>query len=141
MGRQFWAMCVCCSPAALRETPPAPPVTLLRYPAVIRLALQQQPPHPPRPQPQPQLQRPLLLPPPPQPQPQLTQLQLKVNTRESVCLTYNTSHFTPTELGQRGKKLTRSPPGLGSEEVFRLRLKLNYIKQVRNYSQLIPLLQ
>ena len=38
MGRlDYWAMCVCCSPAALRETPPAPPVTLLRYPAVNTL--------------------------------------------------------------------------------------------------------
>ena len=35
MGRlDYWATCACCSPAALRETPPAPPVTLLRYPAV-----------------------------------------------------------------------------------------------------------
>ena len=33
----YSAMCVCCSPAALRETPPVPPVTLLRSPAVIRL--------------------------------------------------------------------------------------------------------
>ena len=32
-------MCACCSPAALRETPPAPPAPLLRYPAVNRLQL------------------------------------------------------------------------------------------------------
>ena len=58
---EYWAMCACCSPAALRETPPAPPVTLLRYPAVNTLKLQ-----PP-------------LPPPPRPQ-----LQLKVKIREFV---------------------------------------------------------
>ena len=57
------AMCVCCSPAALRETPPAPPVTLLRYPAVSRLALQQL---------QLQLQHP--------------QLQLKVKTNHKLPL-------------------------------------------------------
>ena len=43
-----WKMCVSCSPAALRKTPPAPPVTLLRYPAVNRFKLQQ-PPRPPQP--------------------------------------------------------------------------------------------
>ena len=37
-------MCACCSPAALRETPPAPPVTLLRYPAANTLILQRRPP-------------------------------------------------------------------------------------------------
>ena len=40
MGRlDYWATCACCSPAALRETPPAPPVTLLRYPAVNTLKI------------------------------------------------------------------------------------------------------
>ena len=34
-GLICWVMCVCCSRAALRETPPAPPVTQPRYPAVI----------------------------------------------------------------------------------------------------------
>ena len=48
-----WKMCVYCSPAALRETPPVPPVTLLRYPAVNRFKLQQPPPPPLR---RPQLQ-------------------------------------------------------------------------------------
>ena len=59
-----WKMCVSCSPAALRKTPPAPPVTLLRYPAVNRFKLQQPPP-------------PLL---------RLHQLQLKVESREIVVL-------------------------------------------------------
>ena len=40
----YWATCACCSPAALRETPPAPPVTLLRYPAVNMWKLQPPPP-------------------------------------------------------------------------------------------------
>ena len=61
-----WKMCVSCSPAALRKTPPAPPVTLLRYPAVNRFKLQQPPPLPP---PQP--------PPPPSP-PALRCLRQKV---------------------------------------------------------------
>ena len=52
---------MCCSPAALRETPPAPPVTLLLYP-VVNISKLQRPP---------QQQR---LP--------LPQLQLKVKSRE-----------------------------------------------------------
>ena len=44
----YSAMCACCSPAARRETPPAPPVTLLRYPAVNRLVQHPPLPHPPR---------------------------------------------------------------------------------------------
>ena len=54
------------SPRALRDTPHVPSVTLLRYPAVNTLKLQQPPP-----------------PPPPRPQ-----LQLKVKMREFVftCL-------------------------------------------------------
>ena len=63
-------MCVCCSPAALRETPPAPPVTLLRYPAVSRLKLQ----------------------PPPS---RLPQLQLKVKSRQFVFYTPK-SNLIPT---------------------------------------------
>ena len=74
MGRlDYWAMCVCCSPAARRETPPAPPVTLLRYPAVNTLTLQ---------------------PPPPLPPLRLPQLQLKVKIKGLVAymsfLTLNT---------------------------------------------------
>ena len=65
-GTTLWPDClvmsVCCSPAALRETPPAPPVTLLRYPAVNRSEQQQQ-----QQQPHPQLRQP--------------QLQLKVKTK------------------------------------------------------------
>ena len=34
------ATCVSCSPAALRETPPVPSVTLLQYLAVTRLKQQ-----------------------------------------------------------------------------------------------------
>ena len=50
MQNHFWPTCVSCSPAALRKTPPVPPVTLLRYPAVNRFKLQQplRPPQPPQ---------------------------------------------------------------------------------------------
>ena len=64
LQNQFWPTCVSCSPAALRKTPRVPPVTLLRYPAVNTLALQQQP----------------LPPPPPSPQLQPPQHQHKVKT-------------------------------------------------------------
>ena len=64
-------MSVCCSPAALRETPPAPPVTLLRYPAVNTSG-----PHPPQPPPPPPPPQELLLQQPPP--------RLKVKSIESL---------------------------------------------------------
>ena len=79
MGRLgYLATCVCCSPAALRETPPAPPVTLPLCPAVNRFKLQVQPPPTPPP----------LLP----PALRLLQLKLKVKSTELVflCLLLNT---------------------------------------------------
>ena len=94
MGRLgYWATCVCCSPAALRETPPVPPVILPLCPAVNRLKLQRLP-----------LQ---LLPPLPPPRPQL---QLKVNSREIVVFmsfkTFNINGMFESE--RKEKILTRS---------------------------------
>ena len=87
----YLAMCVCCSPVALRETPPAPPVILPLCPAVNRS----------------KLQRPLrrLLPPP-----RLPQLQLKVKCREIVVFmsfkTFNINGMFESE--RKDKILTRS---------------------------------
>ena len=83
------AICVSCSPAALRETSPVPPVTLLRSPAVNKFKLQQPPPLPPL---------------------RLPQLQLKVKSREIVVfmsfLTFNINGMFESE--REDKILTRS---------------------------------